>query len=131
MTFTYDIATTIGQVRFLCQDTDVSSCTGTDRSSFSAWFSDEEVQFAIDNASSIKLAAALLLRSLLSNKYFTQNTNRLGSWGADISSAISAVEKAIAQLEGGEEPYFVTAEMAGEEFGMRTIVDNDALRDTD
>ncbi len=131
MNFNYDIANTIGQVRFLCQDTDVSACSGTDRSAYSAWFSDEEVQFAIDQTTSIKLAAALLLHSLLSNKYFTQNTNRLGSWGADINAAISAIKDCIAQLEGGEDPYFVTAEMAGEEFGMRTIVDNDALRDTD
>jgi len=131
MTFSYDIANTIGQVRFLCQDSDLTSTTGTDRSAWSCWFTDEEVTFAIGQTSTIQLAAAMLLRSLLSNKFFLQNTSRLGSWGADLATAISAIEKAIGQLEGGGEAYFTWAENSDTPSGERDIIHNDALRNED
>ena len=69
MSFTYDISTALGQVRFLVADTDAS---GYD-------FEDAEVEFAYSVASSVRGAAAMLFEVLAcAEARLAVRTDRLG-----------------------------------------------------
>lgn len=54
MTWTYNIATEIGKVRFLIQDTNTDD----------QLLSDEELQFTLDENSDVNMAAAIAARSI-------------------------------------------------------------------
>jgi ribosomal protein S28E/S33 len=58
MAFTYDLATQVGQVRFLTADTDID---GYD-------FEDAEVQYALTTTGSVRRASAMLYRVLAGNR---------------------------------------------------------------
>lgn len=126
MAFTYDLGSSdsttknISRVRKLIFDT-VSA---------EAWYQDDAVQDAIDNNSTLRMAARELILALTANQYFLKNTTRLGAWGADVGSAIKALQDYADNLVkmDQEEPYETYEEHASTDFQYRQSLDNDALR---
>ena len=130
-TFTYDITTDVGRVRKLIQDTDLSVtfASSGSRAAATCFYTDEEIQDAINTTSSLRMAARELLLALTVNQYFLKNTTSLGRWGTDIGSALSALrEHADKLVESDQDPYDVTAEMATTDYAYRDIIQNESDR---
>jgi hypothetical protein len=127
MTFTYDLATTIGQVRLLIPD----------RDSGAVFFQDDEINvFLALNNNNVYLAAALALDTMASNEAYVQKRIRLMDLSTDgvgtaaelrARAAALREQSRAADADAGE--LFDIAETNVDPFTARQIVHNQALRD--
>jgi hypothetical protein len=127
MTFTYVLATAIGQVRLLIPDRVVAT----------AFFTDEEItaMLALEGAN-VKRATALALENMASSEAYVLKVVKLldvTTDGAKVSDALlkrAATLRAQADFEdAGIDGGFDWAEMVLDDFSFRERVIDDALRD--
>lgn len=130
-TYTYDLATAIGQLRLLVQDNDISSTAPTTkREQRSAAFTDEELAYMLTIRPDVGYAAALVLRVWANNKQLivqtrTNSKARLdyGTIRTDLLKAADAYEAMAVAT-----PADATAEMGWSYFNERRIIWNQWLR---
>ena len=121
-TYTYDLATEIGQVRLVVGDTDIVPTTD-------AIFSDEEIQYFLTAEGSVLAASAAALEAtassqarlakLLKSLNFTKDTR-------GVAAELLATAKA---LRGREAPAYGGAEQAFGDMSATDIIERQALRD--
>lgn len=128
MAFTYDTATSTGQVRLLIFDTNASSYV----------FEDAEIEtFLTLEASSVKKAAALALETMASNEAFVLKVIRLLDLSTDGARTADALMKRAGLLrqqaavedaaeDGGA---FDIAEWVVDDFSLRQRIANQMLRE--
>lgn len=89
-TFTYDLTTLVGKTRFEVGDNDLSKVAGDNRETWTACFSDEEIQYALDDSNqSIKYTAYRLIMAIASNKAMMSKRQRVNG-GVDRDLALTA-----------------------------------------
>jgi hypothetical protein len=125
-TYTYDVTTTTGKVRLLCQDFDMDN----------AIFDDDEIQAFLDlNGAIVRYAAAqALLVIAASQAYILKRTKTLAleQDGPAVAKALQELAKELTRQEdegvGTDEASFDWAESAYDAFSEREILRNAALR---
>lgn len=85
MAATYDLTTTVGKIRLLIHDTDVSAAKVT--------FSDDELTFFYTEGGSLYAGAALALRSWAAKLSRQEKSVRLGEWQGDKKDPVSEMLK--------------------------------------
>lgn len=133
MTYTYDLDTDIGKVRFYTDDRDLTRVA--DEVPFeqrSAVWTDEEVQLMLDDAGSVNLAIARALETLANNRQLLVQSRRIGQTAVDYGDIRAALLKQAAnwraQASGSTVPADGIAEQVYNDFGYRRILDNRAQR---
>ncbi len=124
MTATYDLATTVGQVRLQIGDTDVTPASD-------AIFTDEEIQVFLDaNSDNVLLASAQALESLAASTARLAKLTRTLNWTEDTRKVSEDLLSAARQLRDQEAdaPAFGFAEKTYTDFNTRQIVINRSLR---
>ncbi len=128
MAFTYDTATSTGQVRLLIFDTNASSYV----------FEDAEIEtFLTLEGSSVKKAAALALETMASNEAFVLKVIRLLDLSTDGARTADALMKragllrqqAAAEDAAEDGGAFDIAEWVVDDFSLRQRIANQMLRE--
>lgn len=130
-TYTYNLATDVGRVRLLIQDNDMSSVsTSLPLEQRSAAFTDEELQYLLDERHDVWRAASAALRVWAANKQLIVIARRIGKtdvdYGAirrDLLAQADAYDK-----QANEQPADALAEVNWDDFSMRQILTNVYLR---
>ncbi len=135
MAYTYDLATSLGQVRMLIPDRPADGATfGANDAKL---FTDSEITAFLDmEASIVKCAAALALETIASDNAMISKVIRLldrATDGANASRALrerAAVlrQQAEAEAQADEGPGFDWAEMVVNPFAARERIINEELR---
>lgn len=132
MTYTYDIGTAVGQLRFLVQDHDMSSIAPeTPLEQRSAAFSDEELAFVLTQQPDLLSAAAMTLRVWASNKQLIVQLRRNGKTEldyGDIRRDLLAAADAY-EAQANSTAADATAEVNWNAFSERRILWNEMLRE--
>lgn len=131
-TYTYNLATDVGKVRFLIQDHDMSSVsTSLPLEQRSAVFTDEELAYLLANKGDAYSAAAVALRVWATNKQLIVIARRIGKTDLDYGS-IRADLRALADAYdkmAQEAPADAYAEHSWTDFNVRQIINNEFLRE--
>lgn len=130
-TYTYNLATDVGRLRFLIQDTDMSSVsTALNLEQRSAAFTDEELAWVLTVRPDLFYAAATCLRVWAANKQLIVIARRVGKSQVDYGSIRADLLKAADAYEtqANMQPYDEIAEQAWNDFGMRDILTNEFMR---
>lgn len=109
MAFTYDLSTNIGKVRIKLTDTREES----------AWFSDAEIQAALDEGGTVNLAVVYLARVLLMDR-----ARRSASWSNTEGSYNDTAQ--VAALQSLIEQYGGAADLASVSITMPSLLPMDA-----
>ncbi len=130
MSYTYDLATAVGQVRALTRDT---------RGPTTVFFTDEEITFYLTlNSSDVRRAAAEMLDVWASDEAMVTKVVTLldvSTNGAAVAASLRAHAKILrdladaADLEG--DAGFDVAEMALGPFSLREQIINEGLRESE
>lgn len=130
-TYTYNLATGVGKLRFLIQDNDMTSVsTSIPMEQRSAAFTDEELQFLLDMRIDLFYAAASALRVWAANKQLIIVARRVGKSDVDYGS-IRRDLVALAdsyETQANSQPYDEVAEQVWNDFTFRRLLDNELLR---
>jgi len=116
-TYTYDITTTVGKIRRLIGDTDITPESD-------ATFNDEEIEFYYDLAGdSILKAAALGLRAIAVSKALLEKLQRTLNWTEDTRGlANSILASALAYEEqDANTPAYAVAQLNNSDFASWSI----------
>jgi hypothetical protein len=127
VSFSYDLTTSVGQVRLLADD----------RTPVGAVFSDEELgQLLVFTDQRVRLAAAQALDLKAANRAWIQRITAEGvaTDGAAIAAALAARAKELRrqEAEGGEadaDAGFDIAEVVTDDFSLRQVLTNRFLRE--
>ena len=137
MTVSYDVATTIGKIRLLIVDIDLSVTTG-DRANFTVFFDDEEITafwtmaIGVGDAKIFR-GAAIGLRTLAISRALIARIIKIGSYSEDTQGkAIAEVLNAKAKeyddmAESIEGPYSSYVELDFTDAGYRARLWRDAI----
>jgi len=133
-TYTYNLATDVGKVRFLIQDTDMSSVsTNLPLEQRSATFTDEEIAYMVaDQGGDLYETASVLLLVWATNKQLIVIARRTSRTSVDygaIRADLMALSKAYHD-QSITSPADGYAEQSWTDFSFRQILDNEMLRDT-
>lgn len=130
--YTYDLATAVGKVRLLIQDTDLSAVSpGLRLEQRSAAFSDAELSAFLDmRAQDVYLTASLALRAWAANKQLIVITRKNGQGSVEYGTVRADMLKMAEGYEtmAREQPADAYAEMDWDDFSFRHILDNAQLR---
>ena len=137
--YTYDLSTSIGQLRLAIDDRDLSRVSaGIPLEKRSAIWSDGELDSLLTNAGgSVFLAAARALTILANNRSLLVQSRKIGENTVDygpiradlLKSAAAFREEADREAGGDRAPASGFAEQAWTEFAARRIVNNGVMRD--
>lgn len=129
--YTYNPSTTVGKLRLLVQDNDLSSVdTNLPLERRSAAFSDEELQVFIDDYDHLLKSAAAVLRTWATSKQLIVVARRIGKADVDYGSIRDDLLKMAKAFDDAydkeveQAPADATAEVAWDEFAARQIVYN-------
>ena len=107
-TYTYDLATDIGKMRFLCRDNNMWRTGKDDRRDESCFFTDEELQAALDLTTDMWGAAILALGSLLADDRKMTTARKIGNWSENYADMRQAIEALIGQYKLKSDEYAPT-----------------------
>lgn len=135
--YTYDPKTDIGAVRLYIDDRDLRNTTALNPRRRTAIFNDEEIGVFLTTAGSPLNAAALALISIANNRALLVQRRQIGKTDVDygtlradlLKTAAALKEQAVAIGEDYMAPADGIVEHAWNDFGMRSIVYNTAVRD--
>ena len=127
MAFTYNVTTSLGRVRLLCNDNTEAS----------AIFQDAEIDYFLElENSNIRKAAALGLETIAGNEVLVQKRIRLLDLTTDGPAEADALLKRASLLreqadkaENEEDGGFDWAEMPLDDFAIREMIENELLED--
>lgn len=94
MSFSYDLATTAGQVRLRLGDTDSAAYV----------FEDAEIDYFASEGGTVNGALALALRTLLVSRAHRVKRATVHGLSIDDTAQIAAIREALAQLGSGSAP---------------------------
>lgn len=139
MSFTYDIATTVGQVRLLIDDTDAYGGKGDIGGTAGYDFSDEEIEATVtlETALGLKGAAARLLRTLsVRGSKLAVRKDRLGltddltQIAKNLREEASALRaEAIEDAEAGVPLTILSPSWTRREYERNILLDNTTVTD--
>ena len=130
-TYTYDLGTAVGQLRFLIQDHDMSSVsTSLPLEQRSAAFTDQELAMMLNLRPDLFMAAAATLRVWATNKQLIVEGRHIGKTDVDygtIRRDMLAAADAYEQ-QAREQPADAIAEQGWTDFAYRQILWNEYQR---
>ncbi|HUT58993.1 MAG TPA: hypothetical protein VNA25_14185 [Phycisphaerae bacterium] len=121
-TYTYDLATEIGQVRLAIGDTDIDPTTG-------AIFSDEELQYFLTAEGSVMAASAAALEATAASAARSAKMLKSLNFATDNRGGSASILAAAAALRARAAPAYGGAEKAYSDMSARDIIMRQALRD--
>ncbi|KKM07646.1 hypothetical protein LCGC14_1731810 [marine sediment metagenome] len=121
-TYTYDLATEIGQVRLTIGDTDIIPTSD-------AIFSDEEIQYFLTAEGSVEMASAAALETMATSSARLGKMQKTLNYTKDTRGVAKGLLEMAAALRAREAPAYGAAEKAYSDMSARDIILRDALRE--
>jgi hypothetical protein len=121
-TYTYDLATEIGQVRLKIGDTDIDPTTD-------AIFSDEEIQYFLTAEGSVTMASAVALETIAASRALIARMLKTLKYAEDTRGVSKELLETAKALRANAPPSYGAAERAFSDMSARDIIHREALRE--
>jgi hypothetical protein len=125
MTFSYDLTTDVGKIRLLIPD----------RTTATAFFTDEELTAMLSLEGDVRRAAALALETMASDEAYVQKVIKVldlqtngAATAKELRERAAALRAQAAEAELASDPGFDVAEMVVDDFSYRQRLANEIER---